>query len=96
MVRHDAQPPGRGHIVNTTGYEPDYDAIKAAPTRVVPAYGAQSDGLITHRGAMAVADALGVEPTSFPSDHGGFLGGKYGQTGDPDAFAARLREVLGG
>lgn len=96
MVRHDAQPPGRGHIVNTTGYEPDYDAIKAAPTRVVPAYGAQSDGLITHRGAMAVADALGVEPTSFPSDHGGFLGGEYGQTGDPDAFAARLREVLGG
>ena len=32
----------------------------------------------------------------FPSDHGGFLGGEYGQTGDPDAFAARLREVLGG
>ena len=43
---------------------------------------------------MAVAAALGVEPTRFPSDHGGFLGGEYGQTGDPDAFAARLREVL--
>jgi len=37
-----------------------------------------------------------VEPTRFPSDHGGFLGGEYGQTDDPDAFAARLREVLDG
>ena len=87
---------GRGHIVNTTGYEPDYDAIKAAPTRVVVAYGAQSGGQLAQRGALAVADALGVEPEVFPSDHGGFLGGEYGQTGDPDAFAARLREVLGG
>ena len=30
----------------------------------------------------------------FPSHHGGFLGGEYGQTGDPDAFAAKLRQVL--
>ena len=30
----------------------------------------------------------------FPSGHGGFLGGEYGQTGEPDAFAAKLREVL--
>ena len=33
-------------------------------------------------------------PSIFPSDHGGFLGGEYGQAGDPDAFAAKLREVL--
>ncbi|MFI6832291.1 alpha/beta fold hydrolase [Kribbella sp. NPDC050241] len=87
---------GHGHIVNTTGYEPDYAAIKAAPTRVVLAYGIESDGLITQRAAIAVAEALGVEPTRFPSDHGGFLGGEYGQTGDPDSFGARLREVLDG
>ena len=85
---------GRGHIVHTTGYEPDYDAIRAAPTRVIMAYGTESDGLLTQRSVMAVAAALGVEPTRFPSDHGGFLGGEYGQTGDPDAFAARLRQVL--
>jgi pimeloyl-ACP methyl ester carboxylesterase len=85
---------GRGHIVNTTGYEPDYAAIKAAPTQVVLAYGIESDGLMTQRATMCVADALGMEPTRFPSDHGGFLGGEYGQTGDPEAFAARLREVL--
>ncbi len=23
-----------------------------------------------------------------------FMGGEYGQTGEPDAFAAKLREVL--
>jgi pimeloyl-ACP methyl ester carboxylesterase len=87
---------GRSHIVHTTGYEPDYEAIKAAQTWVVVAYGAESVGLITQRAAMAVAAALGVEPTKFPSDHGGFLGGEYGQTGDPDAFATKLREVLDG
>jgi hypothetical protein len=39
---------------------------------------------------------VGSSAVAFPSDHGGFLGGEYGQTGDPDAFAARLREVLAG
>jgi len=29
-----------------------------------------------------------------PSNHGGFLGGEYGQTGEPEAFAATLRQVL--
>ena len=37
---------------------------------------------------------LGWTPVPFPSGHGGFLGGEYGQTGDPDGFAATLREVL--
>jgi hypothetical protein len=30
----------------------------------------------------------------FPSNHGGFLGGEYGQTGKPEEFAAALRETL--
>ena len=42
----------------------------------------------------AVAELLGTSPVTFPGDHGGFLGGEYGQTGEPEAFAARLREVL--
>jgi hypothetical protein len=46
------------------------------------------------RGAFAAAELLGQEPVMFPSGHGGFLGGEYGQTGRPDAFAAILREVL--
>jgi hypothetical protein len=43
---------------------------------------------------VAVAQQLGTTPVTFPSGHGGFLGGEYGQTGEPDAFAAKLREVL--
>ncbi len=82
-------------IVSCTHYEPDFDALRAASTRIVVAAGAESEGEMAHRGALGVAERLGKEPTTFPSNHGGFLGGEYGQTGDPDAFAARLREVLG-
>ena len=42
-----------------------------------------------------VAKELGTEVVVFPSHHGGFLGGEYGWPGEPDAFAAKLREVLG-
>jgi hypothetical protein len=41
-----------------------------------------------------VAERLGKPLVTLPSDHGGFLGGEYGQTGDPEAFAAALRKVL--
>ena len=49
---------------------------------------------MAHRGAEAVAERLGTEPQVFPSGHGGFLGNEYGQPGEPDEFAAKLREVL--
>jgi pimeloyl-ACP methyl ester carboxylesterase len=79
----------------TPSYEPDFDSLRAASTRIVLAAGVKSEGEMANRGAHAVAERLGVEPVIFPSDHGGFLGGEYGQSGEPDAFAARLREVLG-
>ena len=82
------------HIVTCTHYEPDFDALGSASTRIVLAAGEESEGEMANRGAFAVAERLGTKPVSFPSDHGGFLGGEYGQTGKPDAFAARLREVL--
>ena len=84
------------NIITCTHYEPDFDALRAASTRVVLAAGEGSEGEMANRGAHAVAERLGTEPVIFPSDHGGFLGGEYGQTGDPDAFAAKLREVLAG
>jgi len=82
------------NITTCTHYEPDFEALRAAPTRIVLAAGVESEGQMAYRGAVAAAERLGIEPTPFPSDHGGFLGGEYGQAGDPDAFAARLREVL--
>jgi pimeloyl-ACP methyl ester carboxylesterase len=82
------------NIITCTHYEPDFDALRAAATRIVLAAGTESEGEMACRGAYAAAERLGTKPVSFPSNHGGFLGGEYGQTGDPDAFAARLRQVL--
>jgi uncharacterized protein YndB with AHSA1/START domain/pimeloyl-ACP methyl ester carboxylesterase len=84
------------HMITSTHYEPDFGALGSASTRIVLAAGEQSEGQMANRGAFAVAERLGTKPVIFPSDHGGFLGGEYGQTGDPDAFAAKLREVLAG
>jgi pimeloyl-ACP methyl ester carboxylesterase len=81
-------------LVGSIGYEPDFDALRGASTRIVLAAGVESEGELANRGAFAVAERLGVEPVIFPSNHGGFLGGEYGQMGDPEAFAGKLRDVL--
>ena len=47
------------HIINTTHYEPDFDALGAAPTRIVLAAGVGSEGEMANRGAYAVAEHLG-------------------------------------
>jgi pimeloyl-ACP methyl ester carboxylesterase len=81
-------------IVGTTHYEHDFEALRAAPTRIVIGAGAESEGEMAHRGALGVAERLGTEPVIFPSHHGGFLGPESGYAGDPEAFAATLRQVL--
>ena len=83
-------------IVGTTHYEHDFEALRAAPTRIVIGAGAESEGEMAHRGALGVAQRLGMEPLIFPSHHGGFLGEESGYAGEPDAFAAKLREVVAG
>ncbi len=89
--------PVLGHnMVPCNHYRHDFDALRAAPTRVVVGVGTTSGDQLPGRAAVVVADQLGTAPVTFPGDHGGFLGGEYGQTGEPDAFAATLREVLAG
>jgi pimeloyl-ACP methyl ester carboxylesterase len=86
-----------GHnIITCLGYRHDFDALRKAPTRIVIGVGARSGQQVAGRAGAAVADRLGIAPVTFPGDHGGFLGGEYGQAGEPDAFAATLREVLNG
>ena len=82
------------NMLTCTHYEHDFAALRAAPTRIVIGIGAESDGELAQRAAVAVAERLGKTAVTFPSNHAGFLGGEYGQTGDPDAFAATLRRVL--
>lgn len=79
-----------------TGYRPDVATLRAAGTRVVVARGAGSGQTMAARAADALAALLGSAPVEFPGDHSGFLGGEYGMRGEPDAFAARLRELLDG
>ncbi|GEN79508.1 alpha/beta fold hydrolase [Actinotalea fermentans] len=83
-----------GTSAPVSAFRPDVAALRAAPTRVVLAVGEKTGDTVTGRTTAALAEALGVGLTSFPGDHGGFLGGEYGQVGEPEAFAARLREVL--
>jgi pimeloyl-ACP methyl ester carboxylesterase len=77
-------------------YRHDYEAIAAAPTRIVVVAGEQSREQMPGRGAAGVAERLGLELTMFPSHHGGFLGGEYGMPGKPEEFAAALRRALDG
>ena len=82
------------NLISCTHYEPDFEALQKASTRVVVGVGAESEGQMAYRGGVGVAERLGREPVTFPSNHGGFLGGEFGFKGDPDGFAATLREVL--
>ena len=83
---------GAGSAV--TAYRPDVEALTSASTRVVIAAGTESQGTMTWRSSEALAEQLNRPLAVFPSHHGGFLGGEHGYAGQPEAFAARLREVL--
>jgi pimeloyl-ACP methyl ester carboxylesterase len=74
-------------MLATTCFRPDVAALRAAPTHVLVGIGEESTGQLCDLTSAALAGALGIAPTMFPGDHIGFAG-------DPEAFAARLREVL--
>ncbi|MER5614270.1 alpha/beta hydrolase [Streptomyces sp. NPDC002215] len=77
-----------GHdLRGTARYVPDIAALTAAPARVLVGVGAASQGLITYRTSVVLAELLGTRPVEFPGDHAGFLG-------DPTGFAEALRKSL--
>jgi pimeloyl-ACP methyl ester carboxylesterase len=82
------------NIVSGNAYQHDFDALQAASTHIVIGVGEDSGNQLAGRAGKAVAERLGMAPVTFPAGHDGFLGGEYGLTGKPDAFAAKLREVL--
>jgi pimeloyl-ACP methyl ester carboxylesterase len=77
------------YIRNLSRYVVDVDALKACPCRIVAAVGVDSAGQLAHNGGLGLAKALGIEPTVFPGDHGGF-------DGRAEEFGPRLLDVLGG
>jgi pimeloyl-ACP methyl ester carboxylesterase len=84
------------NIITCNAYRHDFGTLRAASTRIVIGAGAQSGAILPGRAAVAVAERLGTSPVTFPGGHDGFLGGEFGSTGEPDAFAATLRTVLAG
>ena len=84
----------RLNMPSCPGHRHDFDALRAASTRIVVGVGEQSATMIAGRAGIAVAERLGTAPVTFPGGHDGFIGGEYGGMGEPDAFAATLRTVL--
>lgn len=71
----------------TTFWTPDLAALRACGAPVVIAIGERSVDELCDRTSRALAAELGVHPQMFPGGHVGFAE-------DPEAFTARLREVL--
>jgi pimeloyl-ACP methyl ester carboxylesterase len=80
------------NMISTPGYCHDFDALRAAPARIVIGVGTASAAMVAGRAGTAVAERLGAEPVTFPGGHDGFVNG----SGEPEAFAAVLRKVLAG
>jgi pimeloyl-ACP methyl ester carboxylesterase len=75
------------YFLPVTGYVPDVARLQGVSTRVVVGIGADSSVQLAHDTALALADRLGTPAVTFPGHHAGY-------TDHPDAFAARLNEVL--
>jgi pimeloyl-ACP methyl ester carboxylesterase len=76
------------HLLRPTAYyQPDIEALKASPTRIVVARGATSTGQLPNRTAVALADRLGTTVIDFPGDHVGFVV-------FPEQFGRVLHQVL--
>jgi pimeloyl-ACP methyl ester carboxylesterase len=77
-----------GHyFMAIANYEPDFDALKMGPVRIVPGVGAESRGQLAHEAGLSLARRLGTEAVVFPGAHGGF-------ESDAPEFTVKLREVL--
>lgn len=71
----------------TTRWNADIAALRDGSPRILVGLGEASAGQLCERTSTALATALGIEPTTFPGGHTGFVE-------DPDTFAPRLRDIL--
>ena len=83
-------------MISCTHYQHDFDALRAASTRIVIGVGADSGQMLAGRAAVAVAERLGTTPGHVPRRPRRVPRRRVRRTGEPDAFAATLREVLDG
>ncbi len=76
-------------VVPFTRYVPALPALDANKNRIVLAGGQDSRERLSYRPAAWLAERFGTRVVDFPGGHSGYVG-------QPAAFAAKLREVLGG
>jgi pimeloyl-ACP methyl ester carboxylesterase len=77
-----------GHgILPLSKYVPDIAELSKGAAGIVVGAGAQSEGQITYRTTVALAEKLGLKPIIFPGDHMGYVS-------QPDEFAAVLQQSL--
>ena len=74
-------------ILPLSTYRPAIDTLRSGAPRIVVAIGEQSAGQPIAAMGQALADRLGLAPTTFPGDHMGF-------EADAAAFAAALDRAL--
>ena len=71
----------------TTFWRPDLEVLRNSATRIVVGIGDTSTGQSCDRTSKALADALGIDRTSFTGDHVGFVQ-------HPEVFSRQLRATL--
>jgi clorobiocin biosynthesis protein CloN7 len=76
-------------MLPTTRYQPDLDALRATPTRIVVGVGKATPGILPYRTAVTLAGRLGIEADDFPGGHGGFAE-------EPGPWAETLHAILSG
>src|SRR5437764_2071071 len=60
------------HMIYVTRYEPDFDSLRGASTRIVVGGGPDTEGMFPYPAALAVAEPPGTVPAILPSQHAGF------------------------
>lgn len=78
-----------GRLIPIIGnYQPDIEALRTSPTRILVGVGDESTPeQMTYQASHELARRLGGRPVQFP-------GGHDGPGSHPDGFAARLRDAL--
>ncbi len=76
-------------LATNAGYDPDFERLRAAPTRIVSAVGATSGEQAARRSGVGLAERLGIEVTELPGAHGGW-------GSDPADYAERVHRALQG
>jgi hypothetical protein len=78
---------GSGYFGAIGNYEPDFNALRKVPVRIVSAVGDESRGARAHQGGGVLGKRLGSAAVVFPGAHGG-------ASSHAAEFAGKLREVF--